>query len=100
LAGDYEEFDTVVRGRGLLQGFACRVPEFASQVSRCAFDRGLIIETSGPESNVVKLLPPLTIDDDSLQEGLEIIAESLDVAFTALSAVEPGRDSTPVEVPA
>jgi diaminobutyrate-2-oxoglutarate transaminase len=99
LAGDYEEFDSVVRGRGLLQGFACRVPEFASQVSRRAFDRGLIIETSGPESNVVKLLPPLTIDDESLHEGLEIISASIDDAFTALSDVEPGRDST-VEVPA
>lgn len=99
LTGEYEEFDSVVRGRGLLQGFACKVPEFATQVSRRAFNRGLIIETSGPESNVVKLLPPLTIDDASLQEGLEILSASLNDAFDAMSTSEQGHESTPVAVP-
>ncbi|MEX2587865.1 MAG: diaminobutyrate--2-oxoglutarate transaminase, partial [Actinomycetota bacterium] len=42
-----------------------------------AFRRGLIIETSGAESEVLKLLPPLTIDDLGLEEGLSIIKNSV-----------------------
>jgi len=35
--------------------------------------RGLLVETSGARGDVVKLLPPLTISDDELDEGLDII---------------------------
>ena len=41
-----------------------------------AFGRGLLMETSGPEGEVVKLLPPLTTTEQELAQGLEIIAES------------------------
>jgi diaminobutyrate-2-oxoglutarate transaminase len=66
-----------VRGRGLLQGLFCDVPGLAQEVSRVAFERGLIVETSGPESDVIKVLPPLNIDDTSLLIGLYILRESL-----------------------
>jgi hypothetical protein len=38
----------------------------------------LILETSGPDSSVVKLLPPLVIDDESLHRGLNILARSFE----------------------
>ena len=41
---------------------------------RCR-QRGLIIETSGTDDHVLKLLPPLTIEDDQLERGLDIIEE-------------------------
>jgi diaminobutyrate-2-oxoglutarate transaminase len=34
------------------------------------------METSGPDGEVVKLLPPLTISDADLLAGLKILAES------------------------
>ena len=37
---------------------------------RAAFDRGLLMETSGPEGEVVKVMPPLTVTDDELADGL------------------------------
>ena len=37
------------------------------------FDNGLIVEVAGREDSVLKIMPPLTIEDDTLTEGLEII---------------------------
>ena len=42
----------------------------AARVSPRRSSAGLLIETSGPESEVVKLMPPLTITPDELDEGL------------------------------
>ena len=69
------------RGRGLLQGLMSPLPGFAEKVCREAFRLGLILETSGPEGEVVKLLPPLTIDDEGLAEGLRILHQSFSAAM-------------------
>ena len=66
-----------VRGRGMMRGIVCDPPEAAAQIGRRAFDKGLIIETSGAEGEVVKLLPPLTIDEPTLEKGLDILEESI-----------------------
>ena len=70
-----------VRGRGLIQGLGFDVKGLAQEVARIAFERGLIIETSGSRSEVVKLLPPLTIDEEDLQDGIARINDSLEVAL-------------------
>jgi diaminobutyrate-2-oxoglutarate transaminase len=49
----------------------------AGRVCARAFELGLLLETSGPESEVVKLLPPLTVSADELDEGLRILARSV-----------------------
>ncbi|WP_327583567.1 diaminobutyrate--2-oxoglutarate transaminase [Nonomuraea sp. NBC_00507] len=66
-----------VRGRGLAWGLVMRKPEMARRVCGEAFRLGLLMETSGPRSEVVKLLPPLTTTAQDLDRGLEIIAESV-----------------------
>lgn len=66
-----------VRGRGMINGIKCKVEGLADQISIEAFKRGLVIETSGAESEVIKLLPPLNIPDDALYKGLNILAESV-----------------------
>jgi diaminobutyrate-2-oxoglutarate transaminase len=70
-----------VRGRGLAQGLAFTDPETAPAVCAQAFERRLLMETSGPEGEVVKLLPPLTTTSDELAEGLDIIAASVDAVL-------------------
>ncbi|ODQ94793.1 diaminobutyrate--2-oxoglutarate transaminase [Mycolicibacterium holsaticum] len=65
------------RGRGMAQGLKFESTELASQVCRAAFDRGALMETSGPSDEVVKLLPPLTISQDELESGLDILAEAV-----------------------
>jgi diaminobutyrate-2-oxoglutarate transaminase len=64
------------RGRGLVHGLVLGAGP-ADAVSTAAFTRGLLMETSGPNDEVVKLLPPLTISDAELDEGLAILEESV-----------------------
>ena len=59
-----------VRGKGMMLGIAMSEPELAAKISSAAFARGLIVETCGPRNEVLKLLPPLTIELDTLSEGL------------------------------
>jgi diaminobutyrate-2-oxoglutarate transaminase len=78
-----EPFDGVqTRGRGLIRGVAFDRPELAGAVQKEAFDRGLLLETSGPDGEVVKLMPSLVIDDDDLAEGLTIAAQSIEAVAT------------------
>jgi diaminobutyrate-2-oxoglutarate transaminase len=81
LARKHEILRAEPRGRGLIQGLSFPIPGFATAVSREAFERGLIFETSGPESMVAKLMPPLVIEDHLLEEGLEVFARSLEATL-------------------
>ncbi|MGY4426082.1 diaminobutyrate-2-oxoglutarate transaminase [Bradyrhizobium sp. JR6.1] len=66
-----------VRGRGMALGFDCKTAEIAEATSRKAFEKGLMVERCGPVDQVVKFLPALTIDHETLNAGLEIFEESL-----------------------
>lgn len=68
------------RGRGLIHGLVVG-PRLADAVADEAFSRGLLVETAGPWDEVVKLLPPLTISDPDLNEGLAILEESVRVVL-------------------
>src|SRR5690606_3143696 len=61
LVARYQEHGLVAKGRGLARGLQFASGEVAGRVAREAFDNGLLVETSGPQDEVVKLLPPLTI---------------------------------------
>lgn len=78
-----EEYPGVVgvRGRGLIIGMECSPPELAGAICEEAFKRGVVVETSGAESQVVKLLPPLTIEKEVLEKGLGVLEESLAAAL-------------------
>lgn len=67
--------DAEVRGRGMIQGIQFENQDVAAAISREAFERGLIIETAGPNDDVIKTLPPLTISDEHLEQGMQILAE-------------------------
>ncbi|BAB04638.1 diaminobutyrate--2-oxoglutarate transaminase [Halalkalibacterium halodurans] len=77
LVTEYPEIKGEVKGKGFMVGIASDVEGFASKVTEEAFSRGLIMETSGPNDEVFKLFPPLTIDDEGLEKGLAIIEESI-----------------------
>ncbi|MGH3133488.1 MAG: aspartate aminotransferase family protein [Gaiellaceae bacterium] len=68
-----------VRGLGpmLAFEFAERSPERAQAVTAAAFERGLVLLSCGLYGNVIRLLPPLTIAPDELDEGLAILEESV-----------------------
>ncbi|HVT17874.1 MAG TPA: diaminobutyrate--2-oxoglutarate transaminase [Thermoanaerobaculia bacterium] len=78
-----------LRGRGLIQGISFPSPGLAAQLARAAFDRGLIIETAGRADEVLKILPPLIIDEAGLKAGLERLEDCL--RSLGCEAVELGR---------
>lgn len=69
-----------IRGIGMIWGIdLARLggAALAKQVSTRCFEKGLIIERVGRSDTVIKLLPPLTIDFDTLQQGCRIIKQAL-----------------------
>lgn len=70
-----------VKGRGMMRGLELPSGEHAAAVVKAAFERGLIIETSGPNDEVVKCLAALTIDEDDFRKGLDILSEAVSEAL-------------------
>jgi len=72
------------RGRGMMQALDCTTGDLAARISALAFERGLIMETSGSLDQVLKCLIPLTIRDDELKRGLSILEESVIEALSEI----------------
>jgi diaminobutyrate-2-oxoglutarate transaminase len=79
----------------MIQGLASRVAGLPSKIAAAAFKHGVVVETSGAEDDVIKLLPPLTIDTELLADGLylleQCVAETLGVRLATSSNVRTLR---------
>ena len=74
-----------IRGRGLMLGAVLRA-EYAGRAGELldhAAQAGLLVLQAGPD--VLRLLPPLTLTDDDVREGLERLGRALR-AFVAAAA--------------
>lgn len=77
-----DDYEIVVRGRGLAYGFEIKDDNtIAGEISEYAFKENLICETCGSDSQVVKFLPPLVIDEELLREGLKRFETAVDKLF-------------------
>lgn len=67
------------RGLGLIWGidFSGFDKDMTKPLINACFKNGLIIERVGRDNNVLKVMPPLVIEDDLLLKGLQIIRDSL-----------------------
>jgi len=73
-----------VRGRGAMiavelveSGSTDPDPELTAKLATAAHAAGVIVLTCGMFGNVIRLLPPLTISDELLNEGLDILSAIL-----------------------
>ncbi len=66
-----------LKGRGMMSGLQCPSGEIAGAITAHCFEKGLIIETSGPEDEVVKCLAPLTTTLSELDKGLDILQQAI-----------------------
>ncbi|HUJ64178.1 MAG TPA: 4-aminobutyrate--2-oxoglutarate transaminase [Acidimicrobiales bacterium] len=73
-----------VRGRGAMQamefvqpGTTTAAPDVTAIVAAKCHAAGVVVLTCGTWSNVIRLLPPLTIEGGLLQEGLDVLSEAV-----------------------
>jgi diaminobutyrate-2-oxoglutarate transaminase len=91
LASNYPQVGMRFRGRGLIYGLSItdvhsvtvkRMHNRMDQnihrrIARHAFESGLIIEPTGAYDDVLKMLPPLVIEESILRRGLDILENSI-----------------------
>ncbi|WP_290648656.1 diaminobutyrate--2-oxoglutarate transaminase [Aquisalimonas sp.] len=95
LVSRYPEARGCSRGRGMMQAIEFAHTPLAEKISEVAFRNGLIIETAGTDDQVLKLLPPCTIEDADLEKGLELIETSLVSAMNELGIAQADGGSMP-----
>lgn len=79
LMESYPEEISEIKGRGLIHGIVFKTEGTGSLLSSTCFENQLLAETSGADSDVVKLLPPLTISEEDLNKGLSILEECMSI---------------------
>lgn len=70
------------KGRGMMAGIECHSGEIAAAISQACFQNGMIIETAGPNDEVVKFFCPLTITEAELEQGLAIFTRAAESVMT------------------
>lgn len=86
MQGRHPDFIGDVRGRGamvameLVKDSESKTPdkERTGEIVAAALQEGLLLLTAGQYSNVIRLLMPLSITDDELEEGLSIMGRAVD----------------------
>ncbi|MDG1453827.1 MAG: diaminobutyrate--2-oxoglutarate transaminase [Methylophilaceae bacterium] len=72
-----DKYGFSTRGKGMMRGIDVGSGDIASEVTADAFDKGLIIETSGAFDEVIKVLAPLTITESEMAKGLDILEQCI-----------------------
>lgn len=74
----YGHLELGVRGRGLIQGLVTPARlGIATELASAALATGLVTLTTGGQDEVLKIQPALTIDEDLLVQGLELLDRSV-----------------------
>jgi acetylornithine aminotransferase len=74
----YPDLVKEVRGRGLIIGV--QLSQDPTPIVTAARERGLLIITAG--TNTLRFVPPLTITEEQVEEGMAILEKAIDVAMT------------------
>jgi 4-aminobutyrate aminotransferase/(S)-3-amino-2-methylpropionate transaminase len=62
-------------------------PEETQRISQYCYEHGLITITAGTYGNVIRLLVPLVITDEQMEEGLDVLERALAEVCTGQSAI-------------
>ncbi|WP_417525830.1 diaminobutyrate--2-oxoglutarate transaminase [Marinovum sp.] len=76
-----------MKGRGLMQGVDVGSGELAGAICARAYENGLVVETSGNEDQVVKILAPLTTSTALLGKGFDILLAAADAVISEQTAI-------------
>lgn len=78
----YGAYGVTACGRGLMAGLRFARASQAGEVARAVFARNTLIETAGAHDEVLKLMPPLTIERETLLAGLGRITDALSAVLS------------------
>ena len=56
-------------------------PEETKQITRYCYEHGLITITAGTYSNVVRVLVPLVVSDEQMDEGMDVLESALQMVY-------------------
>jgi diaminobutyrate-2-oxoglutarate transaminase len=84
------QLDIELRGRGMVWGLDIDRPGFAAEVSAEAFVNKLVIELAGADDSVVKFLPSLVIEEETLRKGIAIIDKAIGGLLSQKEAAKKG----------
>ena len=70
-------------GKGMILGLNVGSTEISKHIVKQCFDDGLMIASCGTGGRVIKLIPPLTIPDEDLEEGLNTLIKAVNRAMEA-----------------
>jgi 4-aminobutyrate aminotransferase/(S)-3-amino-2-methylpropionate transaminase len=56
-------------------------PEETKQITRYCYEHGLITITAGTYSNVVRVLVPLVVTDEQMDEGMDVLESALQMVY-------------------
>lgn len=85
-----DQIDIELRGRGMVWGLDIQRPGFAGEVSKESFANHLLIELAGTDDNVVKFLPSLVINEETLRKGMGIIDKVIGELLTQKEIAKTG----------
>lgn len=74
-----------IKGRGLMQGIECKDGDVADMITSECFANGMVIETAGPNDEVVKFFCPLTVSESELEQGIHIFEKAVETISTKLT---------------
>lgn len=77
LAAELTDIGAEVRGKGMMQSLDVQDGVKAKAIAKTCFDNGMLFGPCGTDFKVLKLIPPLTIPDDDLEQGLAIFKDAV-----------------------
>ena len=72
-----------LRGRGMILGLDVGSGDKAKAIVEQCFQEGLLVSACGSGGRVIKLIPPLTIDDADLKQGLKTLCDIINQMWEA-----------------
>ncbi|MDN3609485.1 diaminobutyrate--2-oxoglutarate transaminase [Vibrio ostreicida] len=78
----YPELFVGLKGRGMMLGVECHNGQLSSEITQMCFEHGMVIETAGPNDEVIKFFCPLTINQADLAQGMAIFERAVSLIAT------------------
>lgn len=77
IADQYPEHHFEVRGKGMMQALDVKNGPLSKAIAKDCFEHGMLFGPCGIGGEVMKMIPPLTIPEEDLQAGFEILEQAV-----------------------